>query len=340
MKKIFYIFLTGALFTVVFSTCKEEDYSTKEYYKNVIYLLSKENYNVYNQPCAFDDGNRVIGYLSIGCGGSRPNGEEFTVELEPDTILFDKYNTGNFDIDTAKFAKLLPENRYLLEKYKVTFPANNPDQYVKLKIRINPDSLSPDSIYFIPLAIKNVSNSYEINEKKFNVLFRIAVENYFAEQLADTYYRLMGVINPLDETNRITVAASKMVRPLSKNSVRVFAGSTVQTSKSTVDSIKKHSIVVTVDPPKDMDFVKNRAKVTIKPYAMGKTGYRIELDTILTAAEGWNIYEEFPQSAISNKMTKEFKLHYRYRTAKTVADGKVTQWNNWIEIQEILTRLE
>ena len=135
-----------------------KNYAEKEHYKDVVYLLSKENYNVYSEVFPFDNGNEVTGYFSVGCGGSLTNPEEFTVDLEPDTVLFNYYNKSNFDINTSKYAKLLSANRYQIETDKVLFPAKNPDQYVKVAVKVKPDGLSPDSTYFIPIAIRAYRN--------------------------------------------------------------------------------------------------------------------------------------------------------------------------------------
>jgi len=322
MKKYFNIFLIGII-VAIFTACNEEDYSTKEFYKDVVFLLSKENYNVYNQVYPFNNGAQVIGYLSIGCGGSRPNAKAFTVELENDTVLLNKYNRGNFDINTSKYARLLPANKYKIDSYTVNFPANNEDQYVKVPVSVTPDGLSPDSIYFIPLSIKSVSN-YEVNPAKSSVLFRVLVENYYAEQLHDTYYQLKGSI--LNDAGSVTggIAGSALVRPINKSAVRLYAGSEVQTNVSTVSDILKFSIVLTVD-------ANNHVQIT--PYGS------IQVEQFDTG--GWNIYEEVRKNAISEDVNKYFNLYYRYRTVKTPAtDTTPAVYNNWIIVQETLKRLE
>jgi hypothetical protein len=270
-----------------------------------------------------DDGNEVVGYFSIGCGGARSNTKEFTVELEPDHILLDKYNQGNFDIDQSKYAKLLPGNRYKIQSYTVKFPSYNPDPYVKVAVSVLPDGLSPDSVYFIPLAIKSVSD-YELNPDKSNLLFRVVLQNDYAEQLKDTYYQLKG--NIMNDAGEATsgIAGSKLTRPISKNSVRLYAGNEVQTNKSTIEEIDKFSILLTV---------KNNNQVQITPYGS------IEVEQI--NAEGWNIYEEVRKNAIDEDTNKYFLLYYRYRTIKTPATGSSPAvYNNWIIVQETLKRLE
>ena len=328
MNKYFYIFLTGIL-AVTFSSCNEVDYSTKELYKPVVYLLSKETYNVYSQPYPFNDGNEVTGYLSIGCGGTLSNPEAFTVELEPDTVLLKEFNTGNFDIDSSKYAMILPQDRYQIESYSVNYPAENTDQYVKMAIKVNPDGLSPDSTYFIPLSIKSVSN-YEANPDKSNVLFRIELQNYYAGSYYagspsnETNYQGSGSILAADSTPVSPIRVTALVRALSKNSVRVYVGANSQTNKSTLDEIKKFSMKLTVD---------ENDSVAIAPY----DSTQIQVEAVKNV-DGWNIYEEVRKDAVTTNTDKYFNLYYRYRTVKT--QGNPPVYDDWIMVQETLKRLE
>lgn len=322
MKKYIYA-LASCILLTCFIACNKEDYSNREYYKYVVYLLSKENYNVYPDVFPFDEGKEVTRYFSVCCSGSLINPDEFTVELETDTILFNQYNRMNFDIDTSKFAHHLSKDMYRIETYTVKFPARNTDPYMKVAVSVIPDKLSPDSIYFIPLSIKSVSN-YEVNPNKKNILFRVAVENYYAEQLKDTYYQLKG--NKLNAAGEAIggISGSKLARPISKNSVRLYAGNENQTNKSTVEEINKYSILLTVDENK---------KVKISPYGS------IEIEQYDT--ENWNRYEEIRKNAVDLSVNKYFNLYYRYRTVKTpTTDKKPAVYNDWVIVQETLKRLE
>lgn len=322
MKKYIFILLYGILMANL-TACNEEDYSIKEYYKCVVYLLSKENYNVYTDVFPFDNGKEVTRYFSICCSGSQSNPKGFSVELEEDTILFSQYNRMNFDIDTSKFAHLLPKEKYRIEKYKVEYPANNTDPYVKVAISVAPDGLSPDSVYFVPLSIKSVSD-YEINQEKKNMLFRIVVENEYAEQLNDTYYQLKG--NKLNANGGIIggISGSKLARPISKNTIRMYVGNENQTKLSTREEIDKLSMLLTVGEDN---------KVKISPYG----SVEVEQYDI----DNWNTYEEVKKNAVDTGVNKYFYLYYRYRTLKTPAtDQKPAVYNNWITVQETLKRLE
>lgn len=129
------------------------------------------------------------------------------------------------------------------------FPVNNPDQYVKVAISVIPDGLSPDTVYFVPITIKNVTNYYEVNSEKTDMLYRVLLKNYYAEQLPNTYYQ--AKVGIFDNNGNVVsmISTTKPVRPLSKNSVRTYVANEVQTNKSTVEEINKYSIVLTVKTP-------------------------------------------------------------------------------------------
>jgi hypothetical protein len=323
--KISFLFpIISFLIIAGFTACNEENFADREYYKNIVYLLSKESYNVYTDVFSLNDGQEVTGYFSVGCGGSKANQEEIVVELEADTVLLNKYNRSNFDIDVSKYAQLLSKDRYTIETNSVVFPAGNKEQYVKVAVTINPDGLSPDSTYFIPIAIKSVSR-YEINPEKSNLLFRIVLENYYATQLTATYYQMKGnILNAAGDPTG-AISSTKLARPISKNAVRLYAGNeSPQTANSSVADIEKSSILLTVDDNKH---------VNITPYGS------IEVEQI--EAADWNTYEEIRKNAVDESVDKYFNLLYRYRTVKTPAVGSTPAvYNNWIIVQERLKRLE
>jgi Domain of unknown function (DUF1735). len=319
MKKIIYILsITSFLFGAV--SCKEEAFDQEEQYKQVLYLMSKDSYNVWPVTYTFKEkGEVTTGYLSIGCGGSLSNPKECIIDIETDTVLFDKYNKLNFDIDSAKYAKILPKDRYSIKTMSATLPANSTDQYVKIPIDVNIDGLSPDSTYFIPLAIKKVSN-YEVNPEKSNVLYKICLKNEYADESEGTYYQMRG--NTLNDKGEVigSISSTKSVKPLSKNSVRMFVGNKLETSTSTVDDIAMQSIIVTVNENKEL---------TIEPYGT------IQIEQF-SRVDNWNTYEEVKDTYSENKIKKYFYLHYRYRTFNPAK----ASWSDWTIVKESMYRVE
>jgi hypothetical protein len=297
---------------VGFGSCNGDKMYEKEMYRPVLYLLSSGTDNVYTVVVPFKEAE-ATGYFSIGCGGSLPNPEEVIIELEPDTVLYDKYNRINYDKVEA-YARLLSPDRYEISSFRVVLPAHSPEQYVKVPVKINQQGLSPDSVYFIPLAIKRVSK-YEVNPDKYNVLFRVAVENDYAEQITTTVYYQRGT--NVTGSTPIPITGSKMVYPLSKDEVRMFAGVRTQTAQTTLKEIDTYSIAVKINAD---------SSVVIRPYGT------IQVEQLEEAA--YNRY--YTMLNAEGKSVDYIDLRYRFRTLKSVNPDVYTDWTN---IRESLQRM-
>ena len=295
-------------------SCDTDSIYKDEQYKSVIYLLSGTE-NVYTESYTLNE-TEPVKYFSIGCGGSNPNEDEVVVTIEDDNVLLDLYNRNNFDIDISSYAKLLPSNRYEVASYVVTIPAKPKEQYVKVPVKVSPLGLSPDSIYFIPLAIKSVSR-YEVNENKKNMLFRVTIENDYARQIVTTRYVKKGTITNQFNNEETLMSGDKIVQPLTKNKVRMFAGNFVQNQTTNVDDIERYAIVVQVNDDQT---------IVITPYG------NIDLE-MLDIEKGYNIYD--PVVMQGTKVHRMFFLNYRYRILNS--DGT---YGNWMVVRETLTRIE
>ena len=173
MKKILNIGLLLLTLTGI-TGCNEDEQFEGELYKKVIYLLSDDN-KAFQSVHEF--GTESTGYVSVCCGGTEHVKQDVTIELEPDDQILAQYNKINFDIEESKFAKELKSDRY-----------NN---YALVPISVNPEGLSPDSIYMIPLRIKSTSN-YEINPDKQQVLYQVVLKNEYATMESTTHYQTAG----------------------------------------------------------------------------------------------------------------------------------------------------
>jgi hypothetical protein len=291
--------------------CNKDDIYEKEMYKNIVFLLSGSA-NVYTESYTLNE-TEPVRYFSIGCGGSRPNQEEIVVTLEPDKVLLDQYNKSNFDINYLSYAKILPADRYEIESYTVVIPANPADQYVKTPVKVRPLGLSPDSIYFIPLAIKSVSR-YEVNDEKYNLLYRITIENDYARQTPITYYTKKGYEKNQSSSSETSLSGSKMVQPLTSNKVRMLTGNNTQSQATTVADIEKYAIVVEVKADNTLAYT---------PYGS------IEVEA-LEAAD----YNRYGIVVQGTKEQRVFSLYYRYRVLNKATYG------SWMEVKETLTRVE
>lgn len=292
-----------------FSGCNTDSIYQEEQYKTLVYLLSGSD-NVFATSYTLNE-DEPVRYVSIGCGGSNSNEQDITVTLEPYPEMLDKYNSLNYNYQ-SEYAKLLPADRYEIESYSVTLPAKSNYHYARLPIKVRPLGLSPDSLYFIPLRIKSVSR-YDVNEEKRDVLFRVAIENDYAEQLVPTYYVKSGSM-----TDPITVlSGTKLVQPLEKDKVRMFVGNEIYGSTTTVEDIERLSIVVQINEDNSL---------TITPYG----SMEVEM---LDNVNGYNRY--VPDLVQGTSKQRVFYLNYRFRLKQS--NGT---YSGWREVEERLIRVE
>lgn len=292
-----------------FSNCNTDSIYQEEQYKTLVYLLSGAE-NVYATSYTLNE-EEPVRYVSIGCGGSNSNEEDITITLEPNPDMLDRYNSLNYNYE-SEYAKLLPADRYEIESYSVTLPANSDYHYARMPVKVRPLGLSPDSIYFIPLKIKSVSR-YDVNEDKSDVLFRVTIENDYAEQLVPTYYVKSGTM-----TNPVTVlSGTKLVQPLDSNKVRMFIGNEIYGTLTTEADIERLSVVVQVNEDNSL---------TVTPYG----SMEVEM---LDKVNGYNRY--IPDLVQGTSKQRVFYLNYRFRLMQS--NGTFTAWR---EVEERLIRVE
>ena len=329
MKKIIFCISTVLAALFVLSACNEEDFSAKEFYEYIVYLMSREtrNYqNIYNVSHPYNDRVETLGYISVGCSGSQANPTAITVELELDETPFEEYNNL---IDSEDKARLLPEDRYFIPSLEAVLPANSVNPYAKLPVWVMVDGLSPDTMYVIPLAIKSVSGGYQANPEKSTVLYRIVMDNYYADQVVSSFYASKGF--NLDATTLQPVTGftrSKVLKPLAKYTIRMFAGveKPEKPETFTLEELEKSAITVTVNQTDNT--------VEFAPYGS------IEVEKI-ESEEDWNIYYEMRNNMFDDSVTKFFYLRYRYRTVRTPAtETQPAVYNAWNYVQETLRRAE
>ncbi|MDI9604066.1 MAG: DUF1735 domain-containing protein [Bacteroidota bacterium] len=301
--------VVACIVAFAFSGCDTDSIYKVEQYKPIVYLLSGSE-NVYATSYTLNEVEPVR-YVTVGCGGSNSNEKEITVTLEPNPEMLDEYNRLNFDY-AEQYAKILPADRYEIPSYTVTLPANSDYHYARMPVKVRPLGLSPDSIYFIPLRIKSVSN-YEVNEEKQDVLFRVGIENDYAEQLVPTYYVKSGQMN-----NPITVLSGmKQVHPLDKDKVRMLIGNETYGPTTTVANLERLSVVVQIHEDNSL---------TVTPYGT----MQVEM---LNKVEGYNRY--VPELIQGTSKKRVFYLNYRFRLLQ--ANGTYSAWR---EVEERLIRIE
>jgi hypothetical protein len=237
------VFLAGTV------SCNDYEIFEREQYK-VVFALVSEDENSSNVFKVVHDleSEESTGYVAISCGGTNPAAEAVNLTLRQDKSPFNKYNKDNFDMATDKFAKLLPASHFDIDSYNVPISAGA--RSGRLPIRIRPNGLSPDSIYFIPLKVDEYS-AYEFNPSKSDILYRVLIKNRYATQAATTMYNMRGVLGEVGKTG-VNQMGVKRMHPISGNSVRITAG-TVQFEEDAA-LINDKCIVLTVAADNKVSF--------------------------------------------------------------------------------------
>lgn len=294
------------IISAVFVSCDTYDFEQEEY-KHEVYLLSN-NELMYDRQVADlkSEGDTI--YLVAGLSGSQLSSETFKVALEESDSLFNAYNKSNFDIDSARFARLLPKECYTFPEMEKEIPVG--ENSVRFPICLkNLERLSPDSIYLLNYKI-DTTKTKKFNPRKQEVLIRIYKKNEFSTTQRNTYYNYFSsyIITPGPTPIVRRPTSTNQVFPLGENSVRLLAGDeTFGDYKSALGKINKMSIKVTVgektpqnplartltiEPYKDIDVVQ------LPPLKEYNNTYLIN---IISTPDGRKTYY------------KEFRLHYKYR---------------------------
>lgn len=273
-----------------FVSCNDKEIFEQEMYKSVVALISSSYHNNFDEILPLT-GEEVTGYISASVGGLYPPEKDLTINLEEENTPFDRYNWSLYDADTKLYAKLLPKDKYEIPDYKMVIKAG--ERTGRISIKIRPDGLSPDSTYFISLQMVD-DEAVEINTKKNNVLYKVLIYNQFASQATNSFYSMTGL------QNGAITAASKRLFPLTKNSVRVIAGTESYASNET--SIANTSMILEIDSDN---------KVIIRPY---KNLNLIQIDGN-TRYPNTFFVEEF-----YGRKFNVFLLNYKYTIGNTTVE--------------------
>jgi hypothetical protein len=217
------------------TSCNQDEYFTREQYKNVFALVSDDGYNVFTVVHDLEEPEST-GYVVASCGGTKPTTEDIRITLASDITSFDEYNKSNFDVEISRYARLLPPEMYNIDSYSFTIPAGEVKGRMPIRVRL--EGLSPDSTYFIPVKIDAYS-TYEVTPEKSNVLYRPLIKNRYATLETLTNYNLLGF------RNGVSVIGSKRMHPLGRNRVRIMAGTEIFEATTTV--INSRAIVLEID---------------------------------------------------------------------------------------------
>lgn len=287
--------------------CNSYDFE-QEQHRNEVYLLSNSNL-VYDRQIAElkQDGDTV--YLVAGLSGTLKADRPFKVALMEADSLFNAYNKSNYDIETDRYARLLPEECYTIPSLEGQILAGEMQEKFPVYLQ-NLDKISPDSIYFLNYKIDS-SRTDAFNPKKDEVLLRIFKENDFSTTQRNVYYNYTSsYVTLLDKDNPLIrrPTSANQVFPLGRNSVRMLAGDEeFGEYKTALDRIIEKSIIVTMGEQTSKNPLARHA--TIEPYGtidvVQLTPFEIYDNTflinIISTPDGRSTYY------------KEFRLHYKYR---------------------------
>lgn len=305
------------LLGIALSACSSYDFD-QEQYKNEINLLSNSEM-IYDKQVARLNGGADTVFIVAGLSGTQLTDKAYKVTIKEADSLFIAYNKSNYDIETDRYARLLPAECYSVPALSMTIPVGETQAKIPVYLQ-NLELLSPDSVYFLDYRIDSLKTD-EYNKKKNEVLLRIYKENEFSTTQKSTYYNytssyvtILDINNPL--VRRPT--NSNQVFPLAHNSVRMLAGDEdFGEYKNALTQINKESIEVVVGEQTSKNPLARHA--TILPY---KTIDVVQLTPI-------DIYDNtFIINIIStpdgrSTYYKEFRLHYKYRVNPTDAYKEV-----------------
>ena len=301
----------SVLLGLVLVACDSYDFD-QEQYKNEINLLSNFQM-IYDRQVADLSKSTDTIYLVAGLSGTRYSDKNLRVAIVEADSLFQAYNKSNFDIETDRYARLLPKECYTIPSLEEVIRAG--ESQVRFPIYLeNLDRLSPDSIYFLNYKI-DPERTDDFNPKKDEVLLRVYKSNEFSTTQRNTFYNYTSSFVTILDLNNALVrrpTSSNQVFPLSGNSVRMMAGEEeLGEYKTALDRINERSIIVTIGDQTSKNPLARH--VTVEPYGtidvVQLTPFDVYDNTflinIISTPDGRSTYY------------KQFNLHYKYRLKPT-----------------------
>jgi hypothetical protein len=331
--KIFTKILSIAVLTLGVSSCIDSyDRFNEELYDKYVYIVSRGSNNIFDVVCRLDTTSGLHN-VSVSVSGTNHIDKDVNIVFERDTVLLSKYNYSNYELDSSKYAVELTDMLFSFPSLSMTLSAGSNDAYGLLPFYIEPEDLAqlcPDSVYFIPLTVKSVSE-YKINEVKQNALIRIYPKNRYAEMQTVTYYASKGFYGDGDSPVDVSIIAPQIpVFPIKANSIRTFvATQNPATNNIALDVVNRYSIEILLNPNNSL---------TITPYRPDAGLLEVEQLPIPDGEEKFqytNTYVELPDAYVPGKLDQRFFMHYRWRSRAKTSDG----WGTWRTVRVITSRL-
>lgn len=310
-----YIHIGLSLIAGLFTACESYDFDQEQYKKEINLLQNSEG--VYDVQCvkmADEDTDKgAVLQLVVGLSGSQRSDRDYAVNLLRSDSLFHAYNKSQFDIDSTRFAKLLPGECFDEPSLQTSIKAGQSQVLLPFKLH-KLDKLSPDSTYFLSYRI-DPDSSTPVNHKKKHVLLRVHWENEFAstkKEMAYSYNNTVVIDTQSGQQFRPTNALKAY--PLTSNSVRFLAGNEDHGDyKKAAKQIRQKSVVFTIGNKKDTNPLAR--EITITPYD------NTEMEVVMLNPIGENdntilLNELIAIGGGNSTYYKEFRFHYKYRLLK------------------------
>ena len=168
--------------------------------------------------------------LVANLSGSQLADRDYHVTIAHDDSLFNAYNKSNFDIDSTKFARLLPADCYEDPAMTATIPSGSNKCLFDIKLK-NLGKLSPDSTYFLNYKITShdasevATDNNKLGGKLDHVLIKVTWKNEYGSTAENWNYQLVSSQVTNVET-KSTTRPTNTVRafPVAANAVRFLAG--------------------------------------------------------------------------------------------------------------------
>jgi len=297
---------------IMIMSCSGYDFD-QEQFKNEINLLSNSQ-SIYDKQVATirDEMDDTI-HIVAGLSGTLPHDKDLEVTIVEADSLFDSYNKSNFDIDSSRFAKILPDHCFEIPQLSTKIKAGEFKAFFPVYLR-NLGSLSPDTLYFINYKI-DPERSDAFNEEKQEVLLQIFMKNDYATTQSNTFYNFnSSFITTLGDDSAVPrrPTSSVQVFPVGEHSVRMLAGDeNMGEYRTALDRINDRSIVVTVkdktpqNPAARFVKIESYKNLEIKQLPPDDIYDNTYLINAVTSPGGRINYY------------KEFRLHYQYRLSPT-----------------------
>ncbi|MFC2759066.1 BT_3044 domain-containing protein [Hallella multisaccharivorax] len=308
----------AALVTPIVTSCNNYDFDQNVYPHKVSLMAGSDR--IYDRTTvnlsAVEDGTASIKLVAT-LSGSLLADRDYHVTVAHDDSLFNAYNKSNFDVDSSKFAHLLPAEYYEDSSLSGTISAGTNKCTFDIKLK-NLDKLSPDSTYFLDYKIIQhdaeaiATDNNKLDSRLDHVLLKITWKNDYASTATAYNYQLTST-QVINNDTKSVARPTNTVRAFSidAHSVRFLAGDESYSDYTkALHDINVKSIIVTVNSQTATN--PDAYNISIKPYKSDS----LEVETLTPYGEYDNTFllNKIGGSASSNATYyKEFRLHYKYR---------------------------